>query len=441
MRTQDTDEEALPASDKVSLAILLNLALPALGVLSATPLFLLLDTSVVGHTGALNLAALGAGTTVYSQVTTQLTFLSYGTTARSSRLFGAGRRSAAIAEGVQATWVALSVGIVLCAIVFFNARRFAWWLSSDPQVADAASHWLRMTAFGIPLVLIEMAGNGWLRGIQNTRLPLVFTLAGVIPGAIAIPIFVAKWGLVGSAAANLMGTVITATLFAGCLAKFHEGPWKPSWSVIREQLKLGSNLILRSLSFQVSFVSAAAVASRFGAASLAGHQVMLQLWNFLTLVLDSLAIAAQTLTGAALGAGAVARARAVGLKVVAYSSGVAVVLALVFAAGYRIIPRAFTRDEEVVGAMAHPWWLLIALIVVGGVVFALDGVLLGAGDAAFLRNISMASALCGFLPFVWLSLVFGWGLTGVWVGLFVFVVLRLSGVVYRFQSMKWAATS
>lgn len=430
------------------MSTVLALALPALGVLSATPLFLLLDTSVVGHTSALNLAALGAGTTIYSQVTTQLTFLSYGTTARASRAFGAGKRDQAIMEGVQATWVALAVGIVLCILVWGGAPTLALWLSSDAGVAELSARWLRVTAFGIPLVLCVMAGNGWLRGIQNTRLPLAFTLAGVIPGAIAIPFFVARWGIVGSAVANFMGTAITASLFLGCLwytfrrtgVQGKRGSWRPDVSIIRQQLRMGSHLIVRSLSFQVCFISAAAVASRFGSASLAAHQVLLQLWNFLSLVLDSLAIAAQTLTGAALGAGAVRRARAVGVKVVTYSTVFAIVLAGVFALGWQAIPRQFSSDAAVLAAIAGPWWLLIVLIVLGGVVFAFDGVLLGAGDSAFLRNLTISAALLGFLPFVWASLYFDFGLIGVWVGLVTFVAIRLIGVAWRFQSMRWAKT-
>lgn len=430
----------MAARQEVSAAQILRLALPALGVLAANPLYLLLDTAVVGRLGTAELAALAAGTAIQSTVTTQLTFLSYGTTARSSRLFGAGRRDAAVAEGVQATWVALGVGITLSAIVFSFARTFALWLTGNADTAAEAARWMRVAALAIPLTLVIMAGNGWMRGVQNTKLPLRLTLAGLVPGAILLPLLVARWGLVGSAVANVTGMGITAALFSAELFRQHTGSWTPRWEVIRRQLVLGRDLILRSLSFQVSLLAAAAVAGRFGPAALAGHQIMLQLWNFLTLVLDSLAIAAQTLTGAALGTGKVERAKAVGAAVTRYSVGFSLVLAAVFALLGHPIQALFTQDPEVFGALRVPWWLMIAMIITGGVVFALDGVLLGAGDAAFLRNLTIGAVLSGFLPLTLLSVRFGWGLAGIWAGQLAMVLLRLAGVVARFRSMRWART-
>ncbi|MEA1025338.1 MATE family efflux transporter [Corynebacterium pseudotuberculosis] len=419
-------------------ATILRLALPALGVLAATPLYLLFDTAVVGTLGAASLAALGAGTTIYAQVTTQLTFLSYGTTARSARLFGAGKKKEAVAEGVQATWLALFVGTVLAVTIFLGAPQFTFWLSGSSEVSSAATSWLRVTAAGIPLVLIIMAGNGWLRGVQNTRLPLLFTLSGIFPGMVLVPILVGRYGLVGSAWANIVGITITSFLFIACLFRMHEGSVQPNWSIMRSQLTLGRDLILRSLSFQISFLSAAAVAGRFGPESLAAHQVLLQLWSFLTLVLDSLAIAGQMLTGAALGAKDVARARRVGQVSVLYSTMFGIALAVIFAAGFQVIPGIFTSDEGVLQEISGPRWQLVLMIVLGGVVFAFDGVLLGAADAAYLRTVSLLSVLVGFLPGVWLALLFNAGLVGVWWGLVSFISIRMIAGVWRFYSMKWA---
>ncbi|MFP7364616.1 MATE family efflux transporter [Corynebacterium callunae] len=428
------------AAGQVTAGQIFGLAFPALGVLAAMPLYLLLDTAVVGRLGGFELAALGAATTIQAQITTQLTFLSYGTTARASRLFGAAKKQEAIAEGVQATWVAILVGLLISTAMMLGAPFFSLWLSGNTEVAHAATQWLRVAALAVPLVLIIMAGNGWLRGIQNTRLPLYFTLAGVIPGAILIPVLVSHFGLIGSAWANVVAESITAALFLGALFKAHKGTWRPQWQIIKQQLVMGKDLILRSLSFQVAFLSAAAVAARFGTASLAGHQILLQLWNFITLVLDSLAIAAQTLTGAALGAKSAQVARTVGIKVVGYSVTFAAVLGLVFALFHQQIPRIFSQDQSVLAEISTPWWIMVAMIVLGGIVFAIDGVLLGASDAVFLRNASIAAVLLGFLPGVWIAYAIGAGLTGVWCGLLAFILIRLVAVVIRFQSMKWART-
>lgn len=402
------------------------------------PLYLLLDTAVVGHLGAHDLAALGAAATLHSVVTTQLTFLSYGTTARASRLFGAGKREEAVAEGVQATWVALGVGLLLAVIMWVGADAFTSALTGNPDTAARAALWLRIAAFAIPFTLIEMAGNGWMRGVQNTRKPLYFTLAGMIPGAIAVPLFVHWWGLAGSAMATVLGMGIIAVFFLVELYREHTGSWAVQWRVVRRQLVLGRDLIVRSLSFQVAFLSAAAVASRIGTAQLAAHQIMMQLWNFLSLVLDSLAIAAQALTGAALGAGSAQVARSVGTKVTRYSFAFSAVLSVALVAGAGVVPRLFTSDGSVLEVISGPWWVMSFLVLAGGILFALDGVLLGASDAAFLRTLTVAAVLLGFVPGVWLAYAFELGLSGVWGGIAVFILIRTIGVVWRFYSMKWA---
>ena len=425
----------------VSAREVFGLAFPALGVLAAMPLYLLLDTAVVGRLGAQELASLAAATTIHTVVTTQLTFLSYGTTARSSKLFGAGKRAEAVAEGVQATYVALGVGAFLALTMWIFAGVFAQWLTGNSTTAAGTALWLRIAACAIPVTLVEMAGNGWMRGIQNTKKPLYFTLAGMIPGAIAVPAFVYWWGLAGSAIATVLGMSIIASLFVRELYKQHNGSWEFRWRIVREQLILGRDLILRSASFQVAFLTATAVVSRVGTASLGGHQIMMQLWNFLALILDSLAIAAQALTGAALGAGSARHARSVGSKVVMYSTIFSAFLALIFAAGAGFIPRVFTSSQEVIDAMDQPWWILVGMVIAGGVVFALDGVLLGAGDAAFLRSLTIAAVLLGFLPAVLLAHAMSTGLTGVWCGLAAFITFRLLGVVWRFYSMKWAVVA
>ena len=422
---------------------ILMLALPALGVLAANPLYLLLDTAVVGRLGTAELAALAAGAAIQSTVTTQLTFLSYGTTARSSRFFGAGQRDKAVAEGVQATWVALGVGTLLALIVGLFAQPLAQALASDYDTSVRAAQWMRVAVFAVPMTLMIMAGNGWMRGVQNTKLPFYLTLCGLIPGAILLPILVGRYGLIGSAVSNVIGMGITATLFVAVLVREngrYGGSWAPRWGVIKRQLVLGRDLILRSLSFQVSLLAAASVAGRIGVVALAAHQLMLQLWNFLTLVLDSLAIAAQTLTGSALGRGGAKEARAVGLKVLKYSMIFAVALSAVFAVFAVPIQSIFTSDPDVVDTLRVPWFLLIGMILVGGAVFALDGVLLGAADAAFLRNLTLFSLLGVALPIILASGAFGWGLTGIWVGQLGQVVARLIGVAWRFRSMRWAVS-
>jgi Na+-driven multidrug efflux pump len=110
----------------------------------------------------------------------------------------------------------------------------------------------------------------------------------------------------------------------------------------------------------------------------------------------------------------------------------------VFAALFTVLPRAFTSDAGVLAEIPHAWWFFVALQPIAGVVFALDGVLLGAGDVKFMRTATLGSAVIGFLPMVWASYAFGWGLAGIWTGLSAFMVLRLVAVLWRARSGEWA---
>jgi Na+-driven multidrug efflux pump len=103
-----------------------------------------------------------------------------------------------------------------------------------------------------------------------------------------------------------------------------------------------------------------------------------------------------------------------------------------------VLPRVFTPDASVLAEIPNAWWFFVALQPIAGVVFALDGVLLGAGDAAFMRNATLLAAIVGFLPFIWLSMFFGWGLAGIWTGLAAFMVIRLIAVLLRARSGRWA---
>ncbi|TDV46383.1 MATE family efflux transporter [Actinophytocola oryzae] len=422
----------------VPLRQVLGLAVPALGVLAAEPLYLLVDTAVVGHLGAVPLGALSVGAIVLAQIS-QLNFLSYGTTARTARLHGAGRRADAVAEGVQATWLAVAIGVVLIGVGQLVARPVAEVLAGQGEVADAAVGWLRVALFGAPFVLVTMAGNGWLRGVQDTRRPLRYVLAGNGISAVLCPVLVYPlgWGLEGSAVANVAAQVISATLFVRAL-RAERVSLAPKPSVMRAQLTLGRDLLVRGVAFQACFVSATTVAAHHSTAAVGAHQIVLQLWTFLALVLDSLAIAAQSLVGAALGADDDDRARGLARQVTRYGLVFGIGLGVVFALLAGMLPRVFTSDASVLGEIPHAWWFFVALQPIAGVVFALDGVLLGAGDAAFLRTATILAAVTGFLPFVWLSFAFDWGLAGIWTGLSLFMVVRLGSVLLRTRSGRWA---
>ena len=423
----------------------LALASSALVVLVAEPLYLLVDTAVVGHLGAVPLAGLAVGGVVLAQVASLGTFLAYGTTARAARHHGAGDRPDAVAAGVAATWIALLVGAVVVLAGWVAAPWLAELLGGGGAVADAATGWLRIAVWGAPGILVALAGHGWMRGVQDTRRPIVVVLAGNGLSAIACPVLVygagpvPALGLEGSAWANVGAQAVVGVLFLVALGR-ERVSLRLSVVDMRAQFGLGRDLLLRSAAFQACFLSATAVAARFGAPSVAAHQIVLQLWTFMVTVLDALAIAAQSLVGAALGAAAVGTARRVSGRVTRYGLVLGLVAGVVFAATAGVLPGVFTPDPAVRDVVPQAWWFFVALQPLAAYVFALDGVLLGAGDAAYLRRTTIASALGAFLPMIWLSLVLDWGLVGIWAGLSLFIAARAVAVGLRVRGEGWAVT-
>jgi MATE family, multidrug efflux pump len=415
------------------------LALPALVVLAAEPLYVLVDTAVVGHLGRVPLAAVAVGGTVMSVAVWFGTLMAYGTTGRAARRFGAGDRPAAVSEGVQASWLALATGLLLVLLGQIFAGPVTRALAGDPTAADAAAGWLRIAVLGVPGLLLAAAGNGWMRGVQDTRRPLIYVLGANVLSAVLCPLLVygAGWGLTGSAVANVVAQTITGGLFLRAIIREHAS-LRPSPRIIGRQLVLGRDLLIRGAAFQACWLSATAVAARFGVAAVGAHQIGLQLWFFCALALDAVAIAAQSLVGAALGAGDDTSAREVARKVTAVGGAAGVAFAILAAAGAGVVPGWFTSDQAVHDQAAIVWPWFVAMLPFAGVVYALDGVMIGAGDVGYLRTMTLAAALLGFLPAIWLAYALDWGLAGVWAGLALFTLIRLVMLLVRWRGARWA---
>jgi len=429
---------AVPSA--VSARAIAALALPALVVLAAEPIYVLVDTAVVGHLGRTQLAGLALGGGVLAIAAWLGTVLAYGTTGRAARRFGAGERGEAVAEGVQASWIALAIGLAMAGLAQIFATPLTRALGgNDPAVAQAAAQWLRVAALGAPGILLAMAGNGWMRGVQDTRRPVRYVLAANVVSAIVCPVLVypVGLGLVGSAIANVVAQTIGGVLFVRALVA-ERVPLAPRPAVLRRQLVVSRDLLVRGAAFQVCFLSAAAVAARFGAAALGAHQIALQLWMFCALALDAVAIAAQSLVGATLGAGDTALARGTAARIARIGGVCGIGFGVVIGAGVTVLPAIFSPDPAVhaQALLAWPWFVVMQPL--AGVVFALDGVLIGAGDVRFLRNLTIVAGIGFFLPAIWLAYLADLGLGGVWAGLTLFIVVRLVGMVARVRGAQWA---
>jgi putative MATE family efflux protein len=302
----------------------------------------------------------------------------------------------------------------------------------------AAESWFRIAVLGVPGVLLVLAGNGWMRGVQRTRQPVLIVVVANALSAVASPLLVypAGLGLTGSAVANVGAQAVAATLFLRAL--YRATPRRrPDRAVLRAQLTVGRDLFVRAAAFQVAFLTAAGVAARFGAAQIAAHQIGLQLWEFTALVLDSFAIGAQSLVGAALGGSDARAARRVAWTVARWGGYAGLVFTAAYAASWLVLPQAFSSSADVQHQAHVLWPWLAGMMPAAGVLFALDGVLIGAGDVAFMRTLTVVAGVVFFAPLNLAALHWHWGLGGVWAGLTAFVLVRLAGMVWRVRGERW----
>jgi putative MATE family efflux protein len=420
---------------------IVRLALPALGALAAEPLYVLVDTAIVGHLGRSQLAALGVAATALS-VLALFNFLQYGTTAQVARATGAGEDRTAARLGAQALWLSLACGVALAVAIALLAAPIAAAIGAKGQAADYAATYLRIVAIGIPSAFLAIGGQGYLRGVADLRTPLRIVIAGNAANALLDVLFVYGfgWGIEGSA----WGTAIAQTGMGVAMAwailrRVGRANMALRPALARRLLALGRYLFARTAALIGAFVLAGSVVARFGDAPLAAYQIAFQLWIFLALVLDAVAIAGQIIVGRKLGAGRAERAyeasvRMIGIAVVAGAAFTGILLAL-----QGVIPRAFTSDADVLAQCALLWPIFALMQPLNGAVFALDGILIGAGDGPFIAA-SMVLAFAACATVLGLALAEDWGVRGVWVALTVLMAVRLVTMGLRFRRRRWLVT-
>ncbi len=419
---------------------ILKLALPALGALAAEPLYILVDTAIVGHLGTPQLAALALAGTLLTGTFTIFNFLTYGTTAQVARYHGAGREEEAGSMAAQGFWLATAIGVVLLVLGLALAVPAVHALGGAHRTGSLAVLYLRIGAIGLPFALIALAGQGYLRGVSDLRTPLgivvVANLANVVLEVLFVYVF--GWGLAGSAWGTVIAQAGMGAAFAIELLRAPASTRRPRLALMRPLARVGGDIFVRTASLYAAFLVASAVLARIGSASLAAHQVAFQLWAFMALVLDAVAIAGQVMVGRMLGAARADEAWEASVRMIGWSVVVGAGFALMMLALIDALPHVFTDDPRVIDRL-HAIWPIYALMQpVNAIAFALDGILIGASDTRFLKWSMLFSALAVFAPIALLSLAFDWGIVGVWCGLLALMFARVITCGARFMGRRWA---
>jgi len=381
---------------------ILRLAVPALGALVAEPLFLLADTAMVGHLGATPLAGLGLASAVLQTIIGLMVFLAYATTPAVARRLGAGDERGAVASGVDGLWLALGLGIVLAIAGWWATPWLVGVFGASAAVSAEASVYLSISMAGLPAMLVVFAATGLLRGLQDTRTALWVAGVGftVNIGLNALFIYGFGWGIAGSAIGTVIAqwgmVVVYLVVIARHAARVGASPWPHHAGVLRGAAS-GGWLFLRTVSLRVALLLSTWSATALGPDELAAYQVAITLYFTLGFALDALAIAAQALVGRGLGAGDVEEVRAVLRRCLLWGVGAGAVLGALVIATAWVLPAVFTSSAEV-AALLPPSLVVLGLSApLGGLVFVLDGVLIGAGDARYLAWTGLVN-LAAFVP-------------------------------------------
>ncbi|SEG78691.1 putative efflux protein, MATE family [Nonomuraea solani] len=422
---------------------ILRLAVPAFGALVAEPLFLLADYAIVGHgLGTTAVGALGVAGTVLATLMNLCVFLAYGTTASVARQSGAGHHTRAIRSGVDGIWLALAIGLVLIVAGWPLAPAIVEMFGTVGEQTGQAVTYLRISLLGAPGMLVVLAGTGVLRGLRDTMTPLVVAVGSFALNAALNAWFVLGlgWGIAGSAWGTVLAQTAGAAVYLVVVARgaLRLGtPLTPSLEGIRQAGTAGIALLVRTASMRVVIVVATVIAARMGEAELAAYALATQVWTLLVFALDAIAIAGQAITGRSLGAGDVAATRDATRRMVRWGLWSGVVLGLLVVVSRPVLPGLFNADPHVAGLLLDLLWPVALFQPVCGIVFVLDGVLIGAGDQRYLAWQSVWTTLA-YLPAALLAADFG--VVALWCALGVWMLARLITLTRRAAGTAWLVT-
>ncbi len=418
-----------------------RLAVPAFGALVAEPAYLLADTAIVGHLGTPQLAGLAVAAAILITGYSIFIFLAYGTTAAVARLIGAGDEREAAHQAVQSVWLALAISALVVPVGLLLSGRLVRAFGAGEDAAGYAETYLSISLLGVPAMLVTYAAIGYLRGRQDTRTPLVVAVVAAAANLLLEVVLILGLGYgVGASAASTVlaqwGAAAVYLLGVGRRTAELDVRLRPSPRSVGRLARVGVALIVRTVALRLAFASATAVAARLGTAAVGAHQIAFELWNALAFALDAIAIAGQALVGRLLGAGDVAAARAATRRMIEISAAFGVVVGLLILATRTVLPRAFSDDPAVLSLTAFVLIFVGAMQPINGVVFALDGVLMGAGDMRYLA-VAMVGAALLFLAAAAVLLATGAGLGWLWTAITGLMLARLVALVVRIGGDRW----
>ena len=416
--------------------VLANATIPILGAV---------DTAVVGQLGlAVPIGAVGIGAIIITAIYWLFGFLRMGTTGLTAQAIGSGDNSETSALLVRGIIIGLVAGLIL---IIAQVPLFLGALQVSPasiEVEGLAQKYLQIRVYSAPAAIALFGITGWLIAKEKTRAVLLLQL--VLNGInIALDlVFVLKlgWGVEGVAIATLIAEW-SGLIFGLWLARegFNNGYWK-NWLQIfdrarlMQMAKVNSDIMIRSILLEISFVSFLFLGSSFDDATLAANQVLIQFLNITAYALDGFAFAAEALVGQALGAKNRPLFRRAVVMTSQWGLGSVILMALAFFVFGNSIINIMTTAQDVrtVGYEYLPWMVIAPLA--GAAAWMLDGIFIGATRTADMRNMMFIS-FCIYLIALAILLP-KYANHGLWASLIIFSLAR--GITLGFKYPRLEAS-
>ena len=431
---------------------ILRLAVPAMLALASQPLLSIGDTAMIGRLGVEPLAARAVGAAIIGGIYWIFAFLSFGTTTLVGYHHGAQDFRACGETYLHALFLALLGGVaVACAGLLFANPLYSL-MGAEAPVINEGVPYFRIYITSAPFTFIFFASVGFFRGIQNTRTPMMIAFLvsgthllldyGLIYGNFGFP----RLGIRGAGVAAWVGQLVGAAtclgifFFSRSMAAYRSANWRMSVTRLRPLFRIGSDLAIRTGALRGSLVFATSCTARMGTDVLSAHEIAFQLMLLGSEIIDGLAVAGQALVAKYLGAAQKEKAIAMGKTLILCGAVAGLLFGILFLGAQDAIVSFFTNSSDVKLLLGAGVILLVALFQpLNGIVFVLDGLLIGAHDTRFLMWAMLIGALGIFVPISWMSLHWGWGLMGIWAGVGALMSWRLITLLYRFFSRSWSA--
>lgn len=439
--------------NKATIRPALRMAIPAIIESFFVAFAGLVDSFMVSSLGANAVAAVG--------LTTQPKFLGLSVfiafnvsiSALVARRFGENKRKEANTVLFTSLIMIISLAVLLGTLLSLFASQIMVWCGSTPETHDNAVLYYRIIMSCMIFNCIQMGINSALRGAGNTQITMRTNITSntiniifnylLINGHFGFPAL----GIMGAAIATVLGTVVACIMSIISILKpsfFVSIPYiikekiRPSLTALKNIVKVGYSVFFEQLLMRIGFMLTALMAAKQGNASMAAHQVGMNIMALSFAFGDGLQAAAVALIGRSLGEKKPDKAKEFGRTCQMIGGIISVALALIYFFGAKLLMGLFFKESDIVaiGISIMHIIILVVLFQIRQVIYM--GCLRGAGDTLYTAIASTISVTIIRTVVSYLfGYTFGFGISGIWLGVLGDQLSRYVFAAVRFKAGKW----